>query len=251
MDRVKTILLGSGFFAAGYAASHPDSLILEAGQLADAAFFPSMEGFLQVPPTAKSRAGGETARRLRAAGFYQGNSNDPTKTEPVLSASMAANGANVLFSTVVTGIERDEDGFRVAVFTPDGERAYHAGRVIDTRVPSDGHLYRVLLGGIKEEIPDGTSPDGIPYSVLSGLPGERAVLTLCFPTDVSPADGRLAAVRALEACMPEGGQVLTMALICAKENYPAPAWTREGFVRLDERFFFDPLTAYETGVTIR
>ena len=250
MEQAESIVLGSGFFAAGFALSHPGTRVFEAQQLADAAFSPSMEGYGAPRPDALSEAGAALADKMTKAGFFGEVSDDIAKCELILSSFCREEKTSVLFSTVLTGVEAAPGGYRVSLFAVDGEREYLTRRVIDARVSTAGDRYRVVLDGVSKPL-DPWDFVGGTCSCFGGLPGGRAVLTFAFDRNVTPAEARLCAVRSLSEHLPEGARILHMALICGLSRYPAPTVGEDGIVRVDERAFAHPLAAFESGVNFQ
>ena len=240
MEQFDTVIVGSGYYAFGYAMTHENTLIVEETQMADRHYAACLRPF----DVSRVEACGEAAAlfesmkaqniirdgRVRLAGLEAGLCDFATRFSP-----------RVLLDTVCTGIEKTGEGDRVALFNNEGASEILARRVIDTRVSGGDVLNVLVCGEIDNNI------QGI--SVFDGFDTEEKILSLHLgERDINRAKSR--ACEALKVILtPVGGKILCMGYRMSRAESVAPHTDGQGIDHVDETFFGDPFTAFEKGAT--
>ena len=151
MKRYDTVIVGSGYYAFGYAMTHENTLIVEETQMADRHYAACLRPF----DASRVEACGEAAAlfesmkaqgiirdgRVRLAGLEAGLCDFATRFSP-----------RVLLDTVCTGVEKTGEGYRITLFNNEGASEILARRVIDTRVSGGDVLHILTCGDIDNNI---------------------------------------------------------------------------------------------------
>ena len=241
MKRYDTVIVGSGYYAFGYAMTHENTLIVEETQMADRHYAACLRPF----DASRVEACGEAAALLesmkaqniirdgcvRLAGLEAGLCDFATRFSP-----------RVLLDTVCTGVEKTGEGYRITLFNNEGASEILARRVIDTRVSGGDVLHILVCGDIDNNIQGIDVFDGF-------LDGEKILsLHLGGVKDINRAKS-IACEKLENILLSKGAKILCMGYRMSCAESVAPYTDGQGIDHVDETFFGDPFTAFEKGAT--
>ncbi len=240
MKQYETVIVGSGYFALGYAATHENTLILEETQMVDRHFGACLRGFDL--PRELPRNGG--AARLYAhfceLGLVRDGRLSVTGLEAAICDFLDGDYSHLLVGTACVAIDREDGGYVLSTCNNEGLGKLFAKRVIDTRV-SGGKWLNVLI----EETEGGRvdADNGSP----AFFEGQR-VLALHLPTAPDINRAKAMAYPILERLLsPVGARILGMSYQMYDDTAEAPKVGQGGVIRVDENYYGDPFTAYAKG----
>lgn len=239
----QAILLGASLFSLGYAATHPDTLIIEESeQLA-----PEFSASLHPVQNPVSREENKLSNLLRRYDILSKERQLDQFRLPlgVYRFAMEEKLA-VHLMTVVTEITNENGEFTVTAFGNSGQLRFTAPKILDTRSHTPKSFHVVCHVPVLPPLTALSETYGEPVSALATKPG---VYLLSFPV---AADGEIGAVRSrVHHCW---GQVfphlpLTM-LAFAFDCYPAaiPECASTGLVTLPAARYHDPICAFQEGM---
>ena len=236
----ETVIIGGGYFSAGYALSHKNTLIIEETQLLDPNFCGRLLGFDMIC----ERPEGGDAAALFDAFFKEELIGDGrlsvNELEPAFCRFLEGRGLDFLLGTVCTDIEKTEGGYKLEICNNEGVSDIFAKKVIDTRVPLGNQMILLV------ELNDGAYPklDG----VRPAFDKNQCIIPVEFEgvTDHNEAKS-LALKKCVDALAEVGARIiLTSYRMCGapiKEAYT----DEEGILHVDERAFGDIFGAYAKG----
>ena len=240
MEQFDTVIVGSGYYAFGYAMTHKNTLIVEKTQMADRHYAACLRPF---DMKGKQIDGGaaDLLEHMKAQNIIRDGRVRLSGLEAGLCEFAFGFSPRVLLDTVCTGIEKKEDGYRISLFNNEGASEISARHVIDTRVDG-GEVLNVLVDGeIDNKI------QGI--DVFEGFDDGERILSL----HLSERDINRAKIRACTLLGPvlrtTGAKILCMGYRMSRAESTAPYTDEQGIFHVDETFFGDPFTAFGKGET--
>ncbi len=240
MDRCETVIIGSGYFACGYARAHAGTLILEASQMLDRAFYGTMRGFAyaeqeeKMPKTREARA---FLAHCRGLGIVRDGALCVNAMDAALCDYLTPDIPALLLGTTCTEIVRRGELYQVSFVNNEGRGSVLAGRVIVTERQGEDHL-NILV--------EHKTPLPISLSARPAFYEGQSIVTYSLrePCDINHA--KLAAYNMLSRELPADARVLHMATYLHSAPC-APHVDADGVLRLDEYTFGDPFSAMEGG----
>ena len=128
-----TVIIGSGYTALGYVAAHPNTLIIEERELADAFFGAPLRTHTLSDYTPKSEECRALIERYRELGILRDGQLNAPALECGFADHAIRNGVRIYLKTRVISTEENESGFAVRTVSNSGILTFHAGRLIDLR----------------------------------------------------------------------------------------------------------------------
>lgn len=240
MKRVDTVIVGSGYYAFGYAMRHGNTLIVEETQLADRHFSGCLRGFSYH----ETALVGEGAKRLlshmREHGIVSGEKICVPALEAGLCDFFLSRMPDILLGTTCVEISRETEGYLLLLCNNEGLSAVRAHRVIDTRV-SGGDVLNVLVQGELNHIMQNVA-------VSDAFFDGQKVLSLHFEGETDINSAKVKAYPLLKQMLaPTGAQVLQMSYRMYKTEAIAPYEDEKGIFHVDENNYGDPFAAFEKG----
>ena len=241
MEQFDTVIIGSGYYAFGYAMTHKNTLIVEETQMADRHYAACLRPFdmngVQVDGEAADLIAHMKAQniirdgRVRLGGLEAGLCDFTARFFP-----------RVLLGTVCTDIEKSEDGYRISLFNNEGASEISARHVVDTRVDGGDVLNVLVCGEIDNNI------QGI--GAFDGFDDGEKILSLHLEGVKDINIAKSLAYKQLENLLtPTGAKILCMGYRMSRAESTAPYTDGLGVDHVDETFFGDPFTAFEKGAT--
>lgn len=139
-----TLILGSGYFSAGYAAACPNTVICEEGQICDTGFYLPLRTFRHNPYHPKTEEGDALLRAFDSLSLFGGNVQNTNGFEFALCRYLAEKKPEVLLKCRVIRRVRREDGiYDVTVQTNEGLTHLFTKRILDTS--TSGERYFTVL----------------------------------------------------------------------------------------------------------
>ena len=108
MDIYDTLIIGSGYTSAGYAASHPGTLICEERQAVDTSFYLPLSGFCHHPYAPRSGEGKKLLEIFESMSLFQGGLQNTNGFEAALCTYLAKGGI-VLANYDIAALGRVEE----------------------------------------------------------------------------------------------------------------------------------------------
>ena len=236
----ETVILGSGYFALGYASTHENTLIIEETQLLDPHFFGALSGF----ECGEQGVCAEGASALREAfvkeGVCLGGRLSVNELEPALCRFAERKMPDILLGSLCSDIKIGGDGFLLEICNNEGISRVVARRVIDTRMGKGSRL-NFLLAVNPENLPriEGLSPAFYP---------DQAVASLDFDglRDINEAKSR--GLEILDGALREAGaRIVCTSYRMENAKKREPYTDENGIFYIDETNMGGIFAAYEKG----
>ena len=249
MKVYQCVILGSGYFSFGYAASHKDVLIVEETQLADPHFGGTLSSyaFLDAEPHA------EGAKALLNAFGGEGLIKDArisvNELESALCRFLEKDMPAILLGTFCTAVEKKEAGYCLTLCNNEGLSHVFAKEVIDNRMGRGNRL------GILVYLPEGKEPilasaSGIVSQIEPAFFEDQRLITLTFLDNADENQAKQRSLAVIEAGLRAvGGKVLQMSYRLGGAPVFLPYRNEEGILCVNEASFGNVITAYEKGET--
>lgn len=178
MKTYQTILIGGTYYAFGYAAGHPDCLILEESQILGGDFHHNQH------PVDMSAAGSaeeetELAALEREYGVWNEDGFDLLKAAPVLheyASRQIARGLNILIDVRILSVEKEDGRFVVTYMSNEGIRQAAAKNLLDTTVERTADPAHVRCTGKTLNV----------FTVCNGVDFDRKLLSACPDCRILP-----------------------------------------------------------------
>lgn len=235
-----TVIIGSGYFSAGYALSHKNTLVIEETQLLDPNFCGRLLGFDMKCKRPTERDGGALFDAFEAEGIMGDGKLAVNELEPAFCRFLEGRGLELLLGTVCTEIDKNEGGYRIEICNNEGINEVFAKEVIDARVPFGSTLTLLLA-----------TKDGVYPSLDCVRPAfypDQCVVSLELEgvSDLNEAKSLV-----LELCEEKLAEVGARIVLTSYRMGGAPikeAYRDEkGILHIDERAFGDIFGAYAKG----
>lgn len=258
-NKRKTVIAGASYFGIGYAAAHPDCLILDSSQILGGDFHAGAR--TAVPPNPDiQEACPELTALMKEYQSYKDGCFDVLKAAPVIHEYAARHkDIHILLDARILSVTQTESGYHVEYAGNDGVHGIDCEKMLDATTLRDTcpegavcisktlNLFTISLEAdfnrkVKNAVPGCIIEDGM-------NPGEKTV-----KIPFSPKESLLKAYRAAagfwKQAFPDGEEkILFIAqdfdYICKEtgcESAPCP-WIGEKFP--------DPLTAFVAGLAYR
>ena len=146
MDIYDTLMIGSGYTSAGYAASHPKTLICEERQAADTSFYLPLSGFRYSPYAPRSGEGKRLFEIFESMSLFKGKLQNANGFEAALCTYLSDSGIPVLLKCrVVSSTVREDGMIDATVQTNEGLTHILTQKIIDTRCETGTKTLTVLF----------------------------------------------------------------------------------------------------------
>lgn len=240
--RYDTVILGSGYFAVGYAQNRKNTLIIEETQLLDPNFYGRLSGFDMTPkrPTAKGAAALFDA--LEKEGVVRNGKLAVNELEAAFCRFVSCNMPNILFGTFCTRIDKKAGGYELEICNNEGMNKLFAKKVIDARLPF-GNKLNLLLATDNGKLPEleGVAP---------AFYDDQCVMSLTFEEGVDINAAKSTALELVKNELGEAGAriVSTSYRLCGSDLFETHD-DENAVTHVDERSFGDIFAAYEKGET--
>ena len=235
-----TVIVGSGYYAFGYAMTHENTLIVEETQLADRHFSACLRGFSYEDSALVGAGANALVSYMRDAGILRGNRVCAPALGAGLCGFFSERMPNVLLGTTCMEIVSDEGGYRLTLCNNEGLSEICAHRVVDTRVGRGNVLNVLVLGDVNAE--------GAEVSVSEAFYDRQKILSLYLGEETDINRAKVKAYSILKQLLSStGAQILLMAYRMYNVDAAAPYEDGQGILHVDETFFGDPFTAFEKG----
>ncbi len=237
MEIYDTVLVGAGFFACGYAKTHENTLIIEQSQMIDKTFYGTMRGFAHSEPELKTAEARAVFDDFKELGVVKDGSLYVNALDVALCNYIMPDIPDILLGSCCTDIQKNGDIYTVSFVNNGGRDSVKAKKVIVLSKPR-GNFINVLA--------EYTEPLRGNADVIPAFHPNQYVLTFNFP-DVDINHAKAMAYERLSELLPEGAKALHMATYMYSEP-KEPFSDENGVMIIDEFYYSDPFTAYESGV---
>ena len=141
-----TLIIGSCYFSAGYAAANPRTVICEEHQICDTSFYLPMRSFRHTPYSPITEEGATLLHRFHALSLFRGNEQNTNGFEFAFCQYIAEKKPELLLKCRVIHIKQQTDGiYDVTVQTNHGLEHLFAEKILDTTDRSDQKHFTVLF----------------------------------------------------------------------------------------------------------
>ena len=234
----ETLILGSSPFALGYAEAHEHCRIFESGFFVDPVFAASLSGF-------EIAGRGEYSAIFEKYGDTCSGARDLLRSEVLLAERGLEKGIALSFAVEALEIGAAEDAFCVTYLDAEGLHRELFGKIIDTREPVRGEIYRVLCKGTLPA--DLSGADGISVRAGRAYAPDTYMLVCTLPHPMTPDEAKAAVAALAGKLLADGGKWLMAAHRPESLARFAPALTADGYLRVCDRYFETPEAAYDAG----
>ena len=248
MKAYQCVILGSGYFSFGYAASHKDVLIVEETQLADPHFGGTLSSYAVKDITPSADGARALYRVMCDEGLVDGLRISVNELESAFCRFFEKDMPNILLGTFCTEVQRREDGYLLTLCNNEGLSHVFAKRIIDNRLKCGNRL------GILVYLPEGKEPilkptKGMSANIEPAFFEDQRLITLTFGGDINENQAKQRALAVIEdGLRAVGGKVLQMSYRLGGEPEHLP-YEEDGILYVSEIAFGDVFTAYEKGET--
>lgn len=258
-NKIKTVIAGASYFGIGYAAAHPDCLILDSTQILGGDFHTAAKT-ADLSALDDRAASLELAALMKEYQVWKGNRFDVLKAAPVICEYVSRHPEiRILLDAKIISVRKNPDGYHVEYATNDGVSGIDCEQLLDTTTLRDTfpkgarctfktlNLFAISLTNdfdqkIKSAIPDCRIAEGM-------NPGEKTV-KIPFSPEENILKAYRRAVDLWRLAFSDGEEkILFIAqdfdYICEEvesDSAPCP-WINSNFS--------DPLTAFAAGTTFR
>lgn len=235
-----TILIGSGYFAWGYALTHENTLIVEETQVADRHFGGCLRGFECKAPVLSTEGARALWDHVCALGLFRDGRLSVTGLEAALCEAFEKRFPEILLGTTCMEICREDGGYALSIHNCEGLGTLRARRVIDTRV-TGGQWLNVLICAGEGGLPEG---DALSPAFYEG----QGVCSFFLPEASDINHAKVLAYDRLRPLLTSvGAKAAQTSYRMYKDSAEAPYIDDLEILHVDETFFGDPFTAFEKG----
>ena len=177
-----TIILGSGYYSAGYALGHENSIIIEKSQLCDINFYGTYSGFCQTEYEPVSQEGKEMKDYFNSLGILRDTKINVNTLESVFCSFIKNKPIKILLNTECISVTQAQGVYCVEIYNNAGLDRLYAKKVIDTRAKNKNQL-NVLL----ELDSEGYALFSKKYKVLRAFYEDEYIISYKTDKDVNTA----------------------------------------------------------------
>lgn len=235
-----TVILGSGYFSAGFALNHEGALIIEETQLLDPNFCARLSGFDMKAERPRSPDAASLFDTLLKEGVFNNGKMAVNELEPAFCRFLEKRELNILLGSFCTGLKRKDNGFELEICNNEGISHISAKKIIDARIPcgSRMNLLVALKDGTLPRI-EGAAPAFYPDQCTLSADLDRV-------TDINEAKSLI--LEKFEDALAEAGARIVLTSYRMDGAPIEDAYTDAiGVLHIDERAFGDIFSAYEKG----
>ena len=128
-----TIILGSGYYSAGYALVHENCLIIEKSQLCDVNFYGTYSGFCDDGYEPKTHKGKQMKEYFNSFGVLRDTKINVNALESVFCSFINDKPIKILLNTECISVKEADGAYCVKIYNNAGIDCLYAKKVIDTR----------------------------------------------------------------------------------------------------------------------
>lgn len=140
------LIIGSGYTAAGYSASHPETIICEEREALDTLFYLPLSGFRHYPYAPKSKEGKRLLEIFNSLSLFEGDAQNTNGFEAAFCTYLTERELPVLLKCRVVSHKTLDGGIIDAtVQTNEGLTHIFTRKIIDTRCKSGYKTLTVLF----------------------------------------------------------------------------------------------------------
>lgn len=133
MRSCKTLVIGAGHRAVGFAVARKGTLICEESEFCDSDFSLTLKSFSREGYQPQTEAGKELLKSYERLGLVRDLALNCSALEIGLSRYVLEKGVDILLKTRVVQVEKGQEGFAVTLLTNAGLETVRADRVVDVR----------------------------------------------------------------------------------------------------------------------
>lgn len=146
MNVYDTLIIGSGYASAGYAAACPNTVICEEHQICDTGFYLPLKSFRYRHYSPKTEEGTRLLGAFHALSLFRGNQQNTNGFEFALCKYMDEKRLELLLKCRVIGRKQRPDSiYEVTVQTNEGLTHLLAKQILDTTNQSSEKYFTVLF----------------------------------------------------------------------------------------------------------
>ena len=145
-----TLIVGSGYFSAGYALTRGNTVICEEEQICDTHFYLPQRSFRFTPYEPKTEYGQRLLDIFTELSLFDGGMQNVSGFESALATFFYREGVNILLKCRVIGIIERDGVYDATVQTNAGLSHLYAHRILDTRGTPTERSFTLLF--VSEEI---------------------------------------------------------------------------------------------------
>ena len=141
-----TLIIGSGYFSAGFAASHENTVICESSEGCDTGFYLPLSGFKHHPYAPKSAEGERLLQIFESLSLFSDGMQNTAAFECALCKYICDAGQDVLLKCRVISTDVTADGvIDATIQTNEGLSHVFTREIIDTRTKAEKKRLTVLF----------------------------------------------------------------------------------------------------------
>lgn len=258
-NKITTLIVGASYFGIGYAASHPDCLILESSQLLGSDFHLSCRP-ADIRAAGNKEAACDLGKLMKTYHVRENDKFDILKASPVIHKYLVTRkDIRILLDAVILSVQPCDCGYSVKYMTNSGISELIAGQILDTTplcrtgavraVCTAKTLHVITLcrtssfeKRLKAVCPDCRITDGM-------YPGEKTA-SFPFSSEESLPDACNKITELWKEAFPDGDEKILF--IAQDFDYTcAPYAQKSGSIRWINEKFPNPLTAFVRGMEYR
>ena len=237
-----TVVLGSGYFSLGYAATHENTLIIEDTQLLDPNFYGTLSGFGMKSEKLCAKGAASLYNAFVNEGIVGEDRLAVNELEPALCRFVEGKAPNILLGTFCIGVKKTDCGYEISFCNNEGINRVLAKRVIDTRIAC-GNRMNILVAVKDQKEPELSA-------VSKAFYDDQRLIELDFDGNIDINDAKSKALDLVEDELAEAGAriVGTSYRMCGTPITEIYEDENE-VLHVDERKFDGIFAAYEKGET--
>ncbi len=258
-ERYTTIVLGGGYYALGYASTHPDCLILEESQSLGGDFHHCLHPVRMenCPDTARNSGLGQIMTEF---GVWTESGFDLLKAQTVVheyASRMLETGLEILLDAHFLSAERADSGVKVTFFTNEGIQEVWADKLVDTTADcvSDPKAVRctaktlnAFTVAMTENFAQTLQKACPECCVLAGPMENEKLILFPVPPQMGLTDAYFQMMAAWSRAFPAGEEKILFVAETFDARYEAAERIPEGWVAAR---FADPVSAFVEGAVAK
>ena len=235
-----TVILGSGYFSLGYAATHESTLIIEDTQLLDPNFYGTLSGFDMKCAKPSSKGANLLYDAFAGEGVLGEEKLAVNELESVLCRFVESRKPNILFGTFCIGVEKSEGAYKVSFCNNEGINSVFAKRVIDARVACGNSM--CILVAVK----DGQEPKL--SAISNAFYDDQRLVKFDFEGNIDINDAKSRMLDLIESELAAvGARIVCMSYRMCGAPITEIYEDENAVLHVDERYFDGIFAAYEKG----